>query len=1419
MLTREYGDNSSVSGTENYYYYYIDPDEETQKFLEEHDVLQKNMQLQLAELEQSMLIKKEGNIRYVLQQAEHGERQHITNRAERSMARHSSLHSRSVVLSKSGSLSKNKNGKENEGESKVRSSLLRTDGPLLGGGCSSSSSCSLSSACIQKEKEREEEQGNIFSKQSCMPSRNTPLTGRPSSLSPSPEQPAPSLEEGGGAADKLAFSVTESLPAEMTRKGVTTSSWLDTEKKKREGDSLHFFFNKKDGSRMNKSRKAASSLSPIVSDLLSGTTQGNCRLENEDKKSTEIMNIGTKGDEMQRVSSLANFSDEVSLPPLPPPSSSASSPRTPSASSRSCCASREESLPASAGPAAVTPPVEHLLCTSTSTRFTPCSGGTIPREEKEASLQRLFTSHHVEPQSTGEISLSSPMDCFPMENDKRMTCLDERQATCTSHSSVQIKAEPLEIRTPHLSYSAPACEPAPPSSTRTSRLPLSPHHSPPPPPTHFSILPQEENYLKGKQSNENERRNKEAENDSTAHLIQENSSTCMVSLRGSEEGKGGEAVEDGTEESGNDIINSEDKDDNLQRHISAVLRQVLLVILSASLWVALLLPDALEVSVEVSPSLVSESHHLNHVIEGRLLGLLVESAAIFSTLLVLFLTEVLGMRGGVRWMFQRPRCILFAFFSGCLLFATGIFLVVMAIPDPSLVRSGSEFLVGGGEAEQGAVAQHSIKSGSSSQLESLTRVAGFWPWTFFQGGKAVKGVGAVLLFLGLLGVTAAEVGFTAGLALQLQLLLLLWPATIFTTFTLAPFLTSYFVSQVDLFRYVVFTMIGVIPVISLLLSTLVPLTILYLVPSSSRDSGGGRSTSNSNNNSSACSHLKKRRKSRCGRRMVAHNNEEEKEEGGGGGGSSLRRGEMNHRVPSIPSGSHPNEDSFLSGVALPEVLNAWGGEERNATSCQRLGEGGCSFQILRHLSSRFLLRVFVLSALMAGVFLLVNTSPVSLAPHYDGFHTKSSEMDSATSNSLSNAEKHDANTLQSMRSLYHYYLVMNSSPEAIVRMMTAAAVMMWPICFIPPLSSRIRYYVPTVLMVWILLTTWGLSLGSVKLVPLLLTAMWTGISLQVLASSLLRSLVHAGTCWKEFDERTTSISFITFPLSRGTMRKKPIDDEEGKKVQSEVYLHSPLLQGSAPEAGDRPERDWKSERMPLLTAENGNSGSLGIQGYGGESVRAGECNDAGVSVKCTSEHTKGKERPVKKKRSGSGSSSGRWRRRSEAGQDASLIEGVGKRIYGSRGRTQQVKMQSMWEGSRGADVEDIFVFSRITTTGRKEKQGISKEITVRPGGPWESFLISALCITFLILVVVLSTAVAWASLVDADVSSADHSPTYAGGVTEDAHHVLVNVLLGLGALALMAEALEVVADRNQRHQVASSSFSYIKAGMGEVERR
>lgn len=231
--------------------------------------------------------------------------------------------------------------------------------------------------------------------------------------------------------------------------------------------------------------------------------------------------------------------------------------------------------------------------------------------------------------------------------------------------------------------------------------------------------------------------------------------------------------------------------DVLQRlWISSVLRQQLLLWISVAFWVVVFAPDALEVawltgdSVSSSSSTRSSSPSsgvswTSGITSQRMLLFTTKSGAGFLCLVLL-----LVLSGGGLWLLQRPRLLLFILFCGAALVPVGL---------------------------------------CSEYVGFTVHPDVFW-WPV--AGKAMQGAGTILFLAGLIGVTAAEVGITAGVALQLQLGLLLWPVTVFFIVVTIPFVTTYFISDEELFLYGVIILSGVALALPVVLCCLIPPSIL-----------------------------------------------------------------------------------------------------------------------------------------------------------------------------------------------------------------------------------------------------------------------------------------------------------------------------------------------------------------------------------------------------------------------------------------------------------------------------------------------------------------------------------------------------------------------------------------------------------------
>lgn len=186
--------------------------------------------------------------------------------------------------------------------------------------------------------------------------------------------------------------------------------------------------------------------------------------------------------------------------------------------------------------------------------------------------------------------------------------------------------------------------------------------------------------------------------------------------------------------------------------ISTLVRQQIFLLLSGLFWGILFFPNAILIAASSSstPSSGYTSLHLLHMTVE--LG-----AACFTLFLLVFLP------GGGQWILCRPSSILMLLFLGVLLSVAGVILWIL----------------------------FSTPFGEEAILLVPIQLL----------GKALKGVGEVMAVLGLMGVSAAETGVGPGVTLQLQLALLVYPATYLFSVVTVPFLTTFFWSEKALSIY------------------------------------------------------------------------------------------------------------------------------------------------------------------------------------------------------------------------------------------------------------------------------------------------------------------------------------------------------------------------------------------------------------------------------------------------------------------------------------------------------------------------------------------------------------------------------------------------------------------------------------------
>lgn len=1297
----------------------MEPDEDTQRFLDEHRGIQKKMTMELAELEQHFLMDKENNVRHVIRQAEYFAREHLMKVVEISLTRHSSI-PRFAGASLPDSLSRSK------GERKETSSFssARTAPMRVNGATAMATSVPLSDRSI-------EENGESASIPSGPSSRFLEVWKTPRSRSPSPKQTPQEGKEDFPPPISTLISLSNTEHSEVPSSSVSTAKgWRGNEGFR---SSLHLALH-------------TNGEQSFCSSLLSGLRnfQGKNESFAQVKGSTKeiLYNEEDVKQEKER-EGLSIHCGGASHLPCPLFSNLLSSDFFSSSFSReahhgvpepgnspfACSSNHGGSKPIAAESTYIGPHSSPISPSSSSSSLV--EKNLLSALSHEMSLlENLGISNPI----AAAASLAMP----PTSSEGYRPNLEEGiegsiplplsvDAATASGLSARCCVAGKEVAKRQTTV-----EPDDSSPVRGSSVT---HNADP----KAGILPMRSGYSNVDTDRRKKKKKRDEAQTKTADAEHNRMSTGSWSVSFERVGE----VESGVDDEEQNTNNNYPMEHCSRWGISSVLHLSLLVILSSWLWIVLMLPDALEVSSGVAPPPLRVTSHLTSI-AAHLEGLLWESTAIFCILLVLFIAEMMDGRG-FRWLFQHPWAIRFVFHAGGMLFAFGLLLIGMSIPD--------SFLMSRDIPPQAGAAQHSAESSpiSSSTLAdqrgATARQA--WLWALFRGGKTLEGVGAVLLFLGWLGVTATEVGFTAGLILHLQLVLLLWPATLLGTFTIAPFLTSYFMSEVDLFRDVVVVgMVGVL-LLPLLLCVLIPPAALSLAPSRHLHQyyhGASRWMEN------------------------AKAKEEQK-------GRGFNRKTGVH--PTMIHKDSPREESFLSKGPCTVVSSL--SCEESSTSHRSAPHRCHTFQVLRLISPRFFIRVFVLSTLLTALLLVVYTAPATLSsPSALPSHNAKDGMYETLPGS-SSSWRRPFYELGSIPEMYTYFLMMHDSPEAVMRAMAFAAVVMWPFCFIPSFALRIRYYVPTSLLVIVVLLTWGLSVAAVKVLPMLVTAVCTGISLQLFASSVVRSLGNAVCCWKVENEDTQGS--LSGPHSTLVACEQLLIDEIDKKEKSEACLVV-LPQEKGEDEKYQQKVKKVSESTSLLTFSHGNTGLLDKKVYGSEDAREDDFHIGIASHEPTIEEEE-EERA---------SRSGRGRERAQHSVDMELGKATMERptsinvAAGSFAREQ----------SKRKDVEDVFLFSFITTTRGSKKRSIrSKGIPFRPEGPWESLLATGMAIAWLLLVLVLSTAVAWASLLDAELSSGDHSPTFAGGVTEDAHHALVNVLLGLGTLAFLGQILEVVAERNQ----------------------
>lgn len=213
--------------------------------------------------------------------------------------------------------------------------------------------------------------------------------------------------------------------------------------------------------------------------------------------------------------------------------------------------------------------------------------------------------------------------------------------------------------------------------------------------------------------------------------------------------------------------------------ISTVLRQQQLLLVSATMWMLLALPFALEVALHINTVTISVASQ--HSFLGLNSGAALLSCVQYSSAAAALLVVVLCRGDGGVWVLRRPRLCTTILVVGPLLSAAGFYTVYLGY------------------------------LGVPLWLSVL--------------GRALLGVGSTMVVLALMAHTMAEVGMAAGVILQLQLSFLMGPLVIILAVSGVPVL-KVFLSVKVLFRIAVtIYAIGIVAA-ALLLCCLIPLPML-----------------------------------------------------------------------------------------------------------------------------------------------------------------------------------------------------------------------------------------------------------------------------------------------------------------------------------------------------------------------------------------------------------------------------------------------------------------------------------------------------------------------------------------------------------------------------------------------------------------
>lgn len=838
---------------------------------------------------------------------------------------------------------------------------------------------------------------------------------------------------------------------------------------------------------------------------------------------------------------------------------------------------------------------------------------------------------------------------------------------------------------------------------------------------------------------------------------------------------------------------------NASLMLGLALRQPLLLLLSLGLWVGLLLPNALEMYGHLSPSPTDGIPH-GELVLHRLQGLLLTTTAMCLTFLVFWCSHtVMGRRSGnpQRGFFFASRRVYSLFLGGGWMVASGVLLIAMSFSESTVLENTSGK---GGMEEAGGGRGGGGPSPSTPHVPHAAALLWQSSWVWYRVGKCLQGIGVTALCTGWLALTAVEVGLPIAITWHAQLVLLLWPGTLWGVFSLAPYWTSFFVSEVDVYRH------GAI--LAGVLMVGMPLGIVALLPPSlySQATGGvegegpppllplllthsHRIAAASGHASAATSRTRRRGSAIEGRRRGG--------EGKPWGGSSVpahgREGFLVD-VPCVTDASvmgGGEEATHEVDAAPPPLAHDAAGTMKGGRSAHpdgwEKGEARSGLQMLYRLSPRFVLRVFMVSTLLTAAILVVHTAPVTLTARFSLSDPRSSGEDLFSAS--------DANPTPKVPSLWYppgwfarlslffsYDGFRSDSPEAVLKIMATSAVVVWPMGFIPSLVLVVRHYCPIPAAILLLLMTWGLSF-SFSWFPMTVTAIWSGIALEMVTSSVVRAILSTGIRWTT----TTTDGLGDGDAIASAMLLRSTRTTNASGVKQSISDGSPLSLFPSPNTNPIPGtvEEWPthktetvSETTHLLTTSSSGPASVVEKAYGSKDGRA----DVPAALATPTI---------------AAASTALARGKGNVFSECSVkeVEEEAKKCTGTTAmRENDASVRSGWQKS---DLEDVFVFSSCQKGGGRRGEKRNAVWMNAFDGAWESFLITCACLMVLLLVLIFSTAVAWALLLDVEASSADHSPTFAGGVTEEFHGAMVNVIRGLGILVLMAQVLEVIAKRNQ----------------------